>query len=238
MLALTWGGVAVSGRPTLDTRLLFLCLRDAEIVPGVTLRKVYRVLAWSFQARVKLYNYARIRRHWIYFAAGNLIYIQALASGRWPSADDEGRPLRGRRAALAGTPLTAGGHCGAWVEMRGVAHLVRRARNSVALICVERVRERLNIILLRTGSICGRRSSYGNSGRRPTAAICARRTKRTSGCCTRISVAEGGQGDPSGPTRSGLLSRLRLAAREAPRPWLAAFSRNRAQRPRLADPPW
>jgi hypothetical protein len=51
VFVVTWGGVATAATlPTVDSRLLFSCLRDSEIVPNQSLRKLFKVLAWSFQA--------------------------------------------------------------------------------------------------------------------------------------------------------------------------------------------
>lgn len=90
----TWGPVAVK-LPTLDTRIVFSALRAADVVPGVTLTTLFRVLVWSFEC---------------------------LASGKYPACDHEGRAFgRGycyARALLAGKPI-AGHYVGAWVEMRG-----------------------------------------------------------------------------------------------------------------------
>lgn len=106
----------------MDSRLLFSCLKDSEIVKEDcrSLHKLFRVLKWSFEA---------------------------LASGVYPSIDEEGAPFtpqhHPRRAALAGLPLTSAGHRGAWVEMRGDWEFLRDAlllqkhylRNEVCHLC-------------------------------------------------------------------------------------------------------
>ena len=121
-MVLTWGGVGTRGLSTLDSRLLFSCLKDSEIVKEDcrSLHKLFRVLKWSFEA---------------------------LASGVYPSIDEEGAPFapqrHPRRAALAGLPLTSAGHRGAWVEMRGDWEFLRDAlllqkhylRNEVCHLC-------------------------------------------------------------------------------------------------------
>ena len=92
---LTWGSVAVES-PTLDSRLIFTMVKESEAVKPDTLHTVFQVLAWSFAA---------------------------LAEGRFPAADHEGREFGPdyypARAAKAGQPLTSDGHRGCWAEMRG-----------------------------------------------------------------------------------------------------------------------
>ena len=63
VLVVTWGSVAVD-LPTMDSRLCFSMLRDADAVSGVTREKLYKVLTWSFKA---------------------------LATGLFPAEDEEGR---------------------------------------------------------------------------------------------------------------------------------------------------
>jgi hypothetical protein len=51
VFVVTWGGVATAATlPTIDSRLLFACLRDSEVVANESTRKLFKVLAWSFQA--------------------------------------------------------------------------------------------------------------------------------------------------------------------------------------------
>ena len=95
VLVVTWGSVAVDG-PTLDTRICFTMLRDAEAVSGITREKLYDVLVWSFAA---------------------------LAAGVFPAADENGRAFgpahHPARARMAGRPLHPRKLRGVWAELRG-----------------------------------------------------------------------------------------------------------------------
>ncbi len=106
--AVSWGGLCRRGS-TVDTRLLFLVLKDAECVQdNRTLHRAFNVLQWS---------------------------LGALVTGRHPACDELGRPFSEEhypeRARLAGQPLAcgpAGGPmCGAWCELRGDWKFLRDA---------------------------------------------------------------------------------------------------------------
>ena len=107
VMVVSWGGLCRKGS-TLDTRLLFVVLKDSEQDHDghATLFRAFQVLAWSFQALVK---------------------------GKYPACDELGLPFAGRdplRAALGGKPLAAqpDGHlCGAWCELRGDWQFLRDA---------------------------------------------------------------------------------------------------------------
>jgi hypothetical protein len=94
VLVLTWGSVAVEIH-SVDTRILFSCIRCGDLIPDVTMKEIHRVLVWSFEA---------------------------LAAGRWPGRDHNGVPFTDQhhplRASRAGDSL-AGGYVGAWSECRG-----------------------------------------------------------------------------------------------------------------------
>jgi hypothetical protein len=91
---ITWGSAAVV-TPTLDSRLVFSMLRESEAPAGSGLDRLMKVFAWS---------------------------MNALSDGKYPSADQDGRPFDSNhhpgRAALAGT-LLASGFRGVWSEFRG-----------------------------------------------------------------------------------------------------------------------
>ena len=104
--AMSWGGLVRKGS-TADTRLLFMVLKDSEMLEGkVTSQKALEVFVWS---------------------------LTALARGVHPEADHTGRPFgpahHPERAALAGKELAPvrtpgastfeGKLCGAWCEIRG-----------------------------------------------------------------------------------------------------------------------
>lgn len=111
VLAVTWGGVAVP-RPTLDSRLLFTCVRDAEIVPGSTLRKVYRVLAWSFQAPGRAGEYcAGLRRG--RGGAGEARLAASRRAAGWQLEVCGGAALRLWRLGYGRTSTRKGSLCGA-----------------------------------------------------------------------------------------------------------------------------
>ncbi len=110
VLVVSWGGLCRHG-PTLDTRLLFVCLKDSLMVHAehATLFKAFEVLAWSFGS---------------------------LARGVHPACDHEGEPFTPqgdpRRFALAGQPLVTvpdGFLLGAWCELRGDWQFLRDALN-------------------------------------------------------------------------------------------------------------
>ncbi len=119
ILVVTWGSTAVEA-PTLDTRLVFSMLKKSECVKGVSERRLFEVLAWSFAA---------------------------LAAGEFPACDEQGRPFDGGhhplRARLAGRPLTAAGWRGCFSELRGDWKFLREAlkleqhygRNALCHLC-------------------------------------------------------------------------------------------------------
>ena len=115
VMVVSWGGLCLRGS-TLDTRLLFTCLKHSdEVQKGhQTLYRCFKVLAWSFGA---------------------------LAAGKHPACDEEGVPFTPShcpdRAAIAGTPLIPAGleasfdgdlH-GSWCELRGDWQFLREALN-------------------------------------------------------------------------------------------------------------
>ena len=94
VVVMTWGSVAVEIL-SVDTRILFSCIRCGDLIPEVSLAEIHKVLVWSFAA---------------------------LAAGRWPEQDHNGvpftathHPARWRRAAH----VLAGPYVGAWSEARG-----------------------------------------------------------------------------------------------------------------------
>ncbi len=95
----SWGGLCRRGS-TVDTRLLFMVLKDSEEVGGrATLDRIFKVFAWSFAA---------------------------MLDGRYPVEDEMGVPFgpehHPERALLAGkdlAPSRAGRLCGAFCELRG-----------------------------------------------------------------------------------------------------------------------
>ncbi len=109
--AVSWGGLCRGGS-TVDTRLLFIVLKESEMdhVQHRTLYAAFEVLAWSFRA---------------------------MATGLHPAVDHNGEaftPARDpERFALAGSPLACGPDCpnllGAWAELRGDWVFLREALN-------------------------------------------------------------------------------------------------------------
>ncbi len=106
--AISWGGLVRKGS-TVDTRLMFIVIKDSEAIKGnTTIDKAYEVLAWS---------------------------LSALATGTYPATDHAGRPFGPDhwpdRAKRAGSPLApkADGRrlCGAWAELRGDWDYLRAA---------------------------------------------------------------------------------------------------------------
>ena len=97
--AVSWGGLCRRGS-TVDTRILFIVIKDSLACGDVTFHQAYQVLAWSFGA---------------------------LVVGTFPATDHAGRPFgpdwHPGRFQLAGKPIAAvgpGEHlCGAWTELRG-----------------------------------------------------------------------------------------------------------------------
>eukprot|EP00972_Heterocapsa_arctica_P116274 16452335-Heterocapsa_arctica.AAC.1 len=92
---ITWGSVAVS-TGTLDSRLVFVMLKDSEAPSCAGLDLLMQVLAWS---------------------------LNALSDGVHPSEDQDGRRFDSGhhpgRAALAGNSLSDRGFHGVWAEFRG-----------------------------------------------------------------------------------------------------------------------
>ncbi len=115
VMVVSWGGLCLRGS-TLDTRLLFTCLKHSDQVHQghETLYRCFTVLAWSFQA---------------------------MAEGLHPASDEEGVAFSAshhpERAALAGKPLVPAGLpvsldgnlCGSWCELRGDWQFLREALN-------------------------------------------------------------------------------------------------------------
>ncbi len=106
-MVVSWGGLCRRG-PTLDTRLLFCCLKDSEQVheQHATLYRALHVLRWSFSC---------------------------MALGLPPERDHGGKAFTNpRRLALAGKPLihgSGGNLLGAWRELRGDWQFLRGALN-------------------------------------------------------------------------------------------------------------
>ena len=110
VMVVSWGGLCLHSS-TLDTRLLFCCLKDSSMVKEghATLYKALSVLQWSFGC---------------------------LATGGHPACDHEGQPFSAdhhpARRALAGKPLVKvkdGNLLGAWCELRGDWQFLREALN-------------------------------------------------------------------------------------------------------------
>ncbi len=112
VMVLSWGGLCRKGS-TLDTRLLFACIKDSLMVHEgrKTLFAAFKVLAWSFGS---------------------------LAAGMHPAKDHEGVPFSAgyfpERLALANTPLVqpegaTAKLVGAWCELRGDWQFLQEALN-------------------------------------------------------------------------------------------------------------
>ena len=105
VMVLSWGGICNPGA-TLDTRLLFACLKESEMVHEghATLFAAFAVLAWS---------------------------MTALADGVHPRVDHNGRPFASDHwpamARVAGQSLSPDSLRAAWLELRGDWQFLRAA---------------------------------------------------------------------------------------------------------------